>query len=279
MPSQSSRLIGQGLSILHINARSLHQSFHEIVTLVAKNSHTAHFILCSETWLDDILCSSYELHGYEMIHSIPECNFIGKGCAMYIRQDIFPFCKKLDSLCAKQNEYQCIIVQVSYPKRPVFLVGVTYRSPSYPFALFLPYLESTLSGISNLGKTCFWGGDWNLNLFHYQTKSDVKTFLDCLNSFGFFPTITIPTRIAVSPPYSETLIDNIFTNSLGVITHSCTICCGIADHQAVLCTASIFCSGHHENVKPKTKKFNFARIDEVKANLSEKLASFYIRYR
>ena len=275
MPAQSCKLIQQGLSILHLNARSLHQSFHEIVTLVVNNSHTAHFILVSETWLDDCLLSGYEIPGYEMIHSIPECSFIGKGCAMYIRQDIFPFCKKLDGLCAKQNEYQCIIVQVNYPQQPGFLVGVTYRSPSYPFALFLPYIENTLNVINNLQKACFWGGDWNLNLFQYHTKSDVKTFIDCLNSFGFFPTITIPTRIATSPPYSQTLIDNIFTNSLDSILQSCTICCGIADHQAVLCTTSIFCPSNCRDKIPATKKINFACIDDVKTNLSEKLTSFY----
>ena len=243
---------------------------------VRNGAHAAHFILVSETWLDPDLLCNYQLPGYEMIHSIPENKFIGRGCAIYIRSDIFPFCKKLDNLCAKEKEFQCIFVQVHYPGKPRFLVGLTYRSPSHPLACFLPYLESALSSICKLNAACFWGGDWNLNLFQYNTRTDVKTFLDCLNSYGFFPTITIPTRTSPSPPYGETLIDNIFTNSLDSIMHSCTICCGIADHRAVFCSSSIVQGTHtcKANRIPTARKFDFSKIDEVKANLSNKLALF-----
>ena len=160
LPSQSLKLLQNGLSILHLNARSLHQSFQEIVSLVTKSSLTAHFVLISETWLDPNLQSGYQLPGYEMVHCISELSFTGKGCSIYIRRDIFPFCKEIDDMCAKEIEFQCIVIRVSYPGKPVFYVCATYRSPSYPLALFLPYLESTLNIINRQKKACFWGGDW-----------------------------------------------------------------------------------------------------------------------
>ena len=55
----------------------------------------------------------------------------------------------------------------------------------------------------------------------------------------FLPTITVPTRIANVPPYSKTLIDNIFCNSLELIKDNGTICAGITDHQTVFCTSSL----------------------------------------
>ena len=277
LPSEAQKLLKDGLSIFHLNARSLHQSYPEIVALIKKNNFSAHFIQITESWLDPNLLSGYQLPGYEILHSIPtNSSYLGKGCALYIRNDIAPFCKKVNDLCAEEIEFQSIFVQVTYPSKPIFLVGVTYRSPSYPFHLFQPYLESTLCSINNLHRPCYWGGDWNLNLFQYNSRADVKAFLDCLNSFGFFPTITIPTRISTSPPYSETLIDNIFTNTLSSILQSCTVCCGIADHLAVLCTTNILNlrSGEHVNV-PVMKKFNFARIEELKANVAAKLNTFH----
>ena len=38
-----------------------------------------------------------------------------------------------------------------------------------------------------------------------------NTFFNILSSYAFYPSINVPTRIT---PMSETLIDNIFTNSL-----------------------------------------------------------------
>ena len=273
-PSESGKFFGCDLSILHINARSIHQSHHEVVTLVTTNSHAAHFVLLSETWLHPDLISGYAFPGYELLHSIPEHNVLGKGCAIYIRDDIFPHCSKLDHLCANENEFQSIIVQVTCPGTAGFIIGATYRSPSYPLTSFLPYLEATLNDLNRRHQPCFWGGDWNVNLFEYNSKNDVKSFLDCQNAFGFFPTISIPTRVTTIAPFTETLIDNIFTNSLSTILHSGTICCGIADHLAVFCTTNLLQSGQRNTGPPGVKKFNFSKLDEFKVNISNRLAEF-----
>ena len=116
--------------------------------------------------------------------------------------------------------------------------------------------------------------DWNLNLFEYNTRSDVKIFLDCLISIGFFPTITIPTHISTIPPFSQTLIDNIFTNTLSSILQSCTICCGIADHQAVFCCTNILDPRPQVDKAQAVKRFNFSRIEELKINIARNLCDF-----
>ena len=279
LPMQSSQVFEQGdITFLHINARSLHQSHNDIVTLVSKSKHNADFILISETWLHSSLAANYYIDGYEMIHSVPDDCTTGKGCAIYIRKSFFPFTKILDNLCVKQIEYQSIFLLVSVPGKTSFIVATVYRSPSYPVRPFMDYVEDTLDQINLLNKPCFWGGDWNVNLFKYNEDHEPKLLLDCLNSFGFYPTITVPTRIASTQPFNVTLIDNIFTNALHTITSSGSICSGIADHQAVFCSSSLMkkhdlktgCSGPQQ--KPK---FNYDKIEDLKSNITSSLIEFH----
>ena len=126
LPSQTSKMFEQGeLTFLHINARSLHQSHNDIVTLVHKSKQNADFILISETWLNSNLVDNYGIADYEMIHSIPDKCITGKGCAIYIKKQFYPFCKTLDDVCTNQIEFQSKFVYVTLPNKPVFIVATT----------------------------------------------------------------------------------------------------------------------------------------------------------
>ena len=177
----------------------------------------------------------------------------------------------------KQIEFQSIFVLVSVPDRPSFIVATVYRSPSYSSRPFLNYLEDTLDQVNLLNKPCFWGGDWNINLFKYNEDQEPKLFMDCLNSFGFYPTITIPTRVGNTPPFSESLIDNIFTNVLDTIQSSGSICSGIADHQTIFCSTSLIRKSvlktDRSGPLPRPR-FNFDKIDDLKVNIVNRLNGF-----
>ena len=54
-------------------------------------------------------------------------------------------------------------------------------------------------------------GDFNINLFNYESHNSTKEFLDIMLSFFLYPLITRPTRITGD---TATLIDNIFCNSV-----------------------------------------------------------------
>ena len=60
-----------------------------------------------------------------------------------------------------------------------------------------------------------------------EGSADVNKFLDVLTSNAFFPTINLPTRMT---NHSETLIDNIFTNTQKYLIQSGNIISGISDH-------------------------------------------------
>ena len=276
--NQSCKLFQQGnLTFMHINARSLHQSHDEIVALLTVGEHKSDFLMISESWLDPHLVNSYQIPNYDMYHSIPKASHVGKGSAIYVIDHLAPYCERIDDFCVEEPEFQSIFLRVKCPDNPIFIVGAVYRSPSYPLSTFMPYLETTLNCICNINKTCFIGGDWNADLFQCNGKPEVKSFLDCLNSYGFFPTISVPSRISNSPPYSQTLIDNIFTNALDTIKHSCASCVGIADHQTVICTSDLLRS-HPPQGMPhvSTPRFSYNRIEELKENIAHKLTDFHI---
>ena len=260
------------LSLVHINARSLHQSFDSITSLVTRENVKVDILMLSETWVNPDVIDCYQIDGYEMLHSIPYGNVTGKGCAMYIKKEIFPYCTIVKELSICQVEFQCISVLIASPEGVSFIVSTLYRSPSYPLSLLLPFLDDSLDRIARLKKPCFWAGDFNVNLFKYNDSHDPKAFLDCMNSYGFFPTITVPTRISNVPPFSATLIDNIFTNALDSITFNGALCAGIADHQAVCCTTDLVQRRRPAilSVPPKPR-FGYSRLEELKTNLSSSL--------
>ena len=264
----------EGVSIVHINARSLHQNYDDIVTFVSNQRHMIDFILISETWVDQICASGYSIQRYEMLHCTPDSSSIGKGCAIYIKSNIFQHCKPITSLCYKQREFQSLFVYVTLPQQPSFVVAVVYRSPSFPLDIVIPPLENALNMLKKLNRPSFLGGDWNVDLFHYGDRGEVRNFLHCLASYGYVPTISIPTRTSNTPPYTRTLIDNIFCNVPDTILENATVNAGIADHMTILCTSNIL--SHTIVVKTEKTKtsFDFRRIEELKTNVSRKLVDY-----
>ena len=278
LPSQSSNAFEQdNITFLHINARSLHQSHQDIVSLVCKEKHTADFLLISETWLHSSLIENYGIPGYELFHSIPDECVTGKGCAIYVKKSYFQFCSMMNHLCVNQVEFQSIFLLVTLPSRPSFIIATVYRSPSYSVRPFLDYVEDSLRQINLLKKSCFWAGDWNINLFKCDDQ-ETKSFMNCLNFFGFYPTITVASRVGNAPFFNESLIDNIFTNDLGTVMDSGSICCGIADHQAVFCSARLIRKNDFKRPcshTPPKPKLNYDRIEELKANVANSLRQFH----
>ena len=53
-------------------------------------------------------------------------------------------------------------------------------------------------------------GDFNIKLLKIKERQVFNEFLENIMAYGFYPTVTLPTRLSES---SATLIDNIFSNS------------------------------------------------------------------
>ena len=82
-----------------------------------------------------------------------------------------------------------------------------YRSPDQDINEFNRFFEEILSKVTkNENKLFYLMGDFNINLLNHDTQSPTADFIDVLNSFSLYPSITKPTRITSK---TATLIDNI----------------------------------------------------------------------
>ena len=103
---------------------------------------------------------------------------------------------------------------------------------------------------------CVLLGDFNINLLDQESRA-VSIFVDTLSSNGFFPTISLPTRVANN---SISLIDNILTTIEKYPIQSGNIASGISDHlpQFVL-----FDTDSKKPVIAETHYRDYRSMDEV----------------
>ena len=110
------------------------------------------------------------------------------------------------------------------------VIGVIYRSPDQDINEFNRFSEDILSKVTkDENKLFYLMGDFNINLLYYDTHTPTADFIDVLNSFSLYPSITKPTRITSK---TATLIDNIFTNSYSKQTAG-LILTDISDHLPI----------------------------------------------
>ena len=79
-------------------------------------------------------------------------------------------------------------------------------------------------------------GDFDINLLKIYTKPHYNNFFENMLSAGFFPKITLPTRI-----------DNIYSNDLKSNDISGIFVSHISDHQAIFTTTNILLNKDMDN--------------------------------
>ena len=106
--------------------------------------------------------------------------------------------------------------------------------------------------LSKENKNLFLMGDFNANLMKADLDISISHYFDCLISYLLSPHIILPTRIAGSDGnFSQTLIDNIFSNSLNHMEGlSGNLTFSISDHLAQF----LIIPSHKHNQDHKSEK-------------------------
>ena len=91
------------------------------------------------------------------------------------------------------------------------IVAKMYRPPNTSVNDFITCMDQFLSCISSEGKLSYIMGDYNVNLINVNQHKLTSDLISNMFSHSFIPLIDRPTRIN---PYSATLIDNIYTNTI-----------------------------------------------------------------
>ena len=221
----------RGLSVLHMNARSLLGKMDQLRLLCEPNG--ADIITLSETWLNkDIDDSEIELPGYSIIRR-DRSERTGGGVIIYIREGLV-FSERNDL-----HNNEAIWIQVNRTRCKPFIIGRIYRPPNQQVHKFLEDFNS-LAGIEfHFDKIIL--GDFNIDYSSIKKRnanqSDRLKLKGIADLHDIKQIIHFPTRIA---EHSESQIDLIFTDNVHKIVDFGVKDFGMSDHSMVYC---VFKSG------------------------------------
>lgn len=221
-------LIPQNIfSTFHLNTRSLSNKYDKFVHYLSSLKHEFSVIALSETWLTEDTKDYFKLPNYNAVHHIRQ-NRPGGGVSLFIHGN-YEY-KPRDDICLKSDmtEVEAVFVELSgaYGGRNI-IVGAIYRPPDSSIKDFNDMLLGSFDKIIKENKLCFILGDFNIDLFKNKLDNPIGDFLNTLYSNFFFPLINKSTRVTES---SETLIDNILTNSLNGDIKSGVLYSDLSDH-------------------------------------------------
>ena len=112
------------------------------------------------------------------------------------------------------------------------IIGNIYRKPNellHDFHKFQDEFDETLERLRVNRIPVYLCGDFNIDLLKLNVKDHYNTFFNNLIAAGYFPRISLPTRIT---NHSATLLDNIYSTELdsnesGILVNN------ISDHQMI----------------------------------------------
>ena len=255
------------LSMLHLNSRSLKNKFDDIQTFLANSGVDWTFICVSETWLKDELLQYFELEHYNLFASC-RSNGVGGGAAIYVNNK-YEAKERNDLRC---EELESVFVEVklaSLHTASKIIIGEIYRPPNYPSSQFFEYFESTLDKIEKENKMCLLSGDFNYNLLDLANDKKALSFFNLMSSYGYFPTISLATRIQKE---RKSLLDNIFINDLSIIHDSGVIIDDLSDHFPIFLNLDIL--ENKAQRKKETTVFDKKKVNELNDYLVHRLDRF-----
>ena len=145
-----------------------------------------------------------------MIEYTPIESRVG-GILVYFSKSI-AYKPKKDLNISKIQELESTFIERINHKKSNIILGLVYSHPKLdPNEFNDKYMNKLLYIITNENKTSFLLGDFNIDLFKYDSHTSINKFLDSLSSNVVLIYILHPTRVT---SHSKTLTDNIFSTYL-----------------------------------------------------------------
>ena len=119
-----------------------------------------------------------------------------------LRNDLSISCEDIESLS----------VDILNSQTRNIIFNAIYRPPNGHLNLCEAFLKKKpLSESATVNKTFFLAGDFNINLFDFETNKKVESFVNFMFEFSMIPTINKTTRVT---KHTATAINNIITNCI-----------------------------------------------------------------
>ena len=214
-------------SILSLNIRSLNKNIDNFRSMLGKLKHTFKVICLTESWCknDDAKISKFDIKGYKPVHQ-PRKNGIGGGICVFVHESLkFKHRKDLNKNC---EDCESLSIEIIHQNTKNSIVTTLYRPPVSNFKQFKKLLKDHIS--KSRSKRLYIAGDFNINLLNYEIDLNIANYVNTLIQHNVLPLIDKPTRITRR---SETLIDNILTNTDTDKIKSGIILTDISDHLPI----------------------------------------------
>ena len=220
-------------SMFHLNIRSLHAHYNELLCYLDTLDIDFKIIALSETALNNSSIK-YTIPNYNC-----EINYRvkkkGGGVSLYIH-NMFQY--KLRTDLQFGGDVNSIFIEILYnssnTKRNI-ICGCIYRPPQMSLHIFNELLSQMFGKIQHENKYVYLVGDFNVNtLPHIKGTLATQEFKNIFSANYCFPLITNPTRVS---NHSATLIDQIYTNVTPQNMHGDAgiLRISISDHYGIFC--------------------------------------------
>ena len=228
-----------GLSILHLNARSLQKNFEKNSEFISTIQISFSIIAVSEIWITDVPLLPFETEGYTFLNS----NRLfgrGGGVAFFVLNQL-KYRVRSDIIDDENDitDYEFMFIDIFNHCNIKTTIGVIYRKPSGNIDDFLQFYDYTLCKLKCENCKLYITGDFNIDILKHLSNSDAAKFVSINSSYGLIPLIKSPTRITAN---TASLIDNIFTNVINSTLDSGSFCVDISDHLPVFYLSEVECN-------------------------------------
>ena len=255
-------------SILSLNAQSINAKFDEFQIAINEinNKHEVSIICIQESWLSsDSDTSLFDIPNYQLVAKGKYCSNHG-GLLTYVHKDFY---WENIAINDETTVWENLFIKVRHktPGSKTQIVGNIYRRPNEILHDFRMFQEEFVEALENFNRNpVYLCGDFNIDLLKLNVKDHYHTFFNNLIAAGYFPRISLPTRIT---NHSATLLDNIFTNELG--SHQSGILVNnISDHQMIYT---------YNTTQIKSTSTSSKKFIEVETNNRQAMDRFLIQLR
>ena len=218
---------GCSLSLLCHNIRSAKGPGLELLEAEIRRWGVSWDIIgLTETWLDTESEKRISVEGYRAICA-SRTKKNGGGVAVLIKADQ-TYRERPDLGTFKEGLFESVFIELVREGRKNDIIGVVYRPPGGNLVEFNKEMASVLSLTKN--DSCYIMGDFNVDLLKVDTHAPTTEFMGEFTTEGFFPLISLPTRLTDT---TATLIDNIWTNNISLQSRSGLVTVRISDHLPV----------------------------------------------
>ena len=250
------------LEIVHLNIASLNKHIDELHNFLSLINKKINLIGITEHKLNASNSLYNGLPGYNFVFT-PTISSHG-GAGFFVSNNL-NFKLRSDLEIKKPQLCESIFIEVNFNKQKNIIFGCIYRHPSTSITDFNEnFLTPLLQKLSLEKISCCLMGDFNINLLKTASNTCVSVFYQMMSSSFFTPHILQPTRITSN---TQTLIDNIFFNSIDFKTSSGNLEYHISDHLIQYFILDSFKHFKSSNNIIKRRCFRYFNHDEFQNDL------------